>query len=65
MSEDAASKPPRMPPPPREPELDECCGTGCDPCVFDVYDRRLERWRARCAAIREAHGLPPEEGPTC
>jgi cytochrome-b5 reductase len=41
-----------LPPAPREPDLDECCGSGCDPCVFDLYDQRVERWRARCAAIQ-------------
>lgn len=45
------SKPKPLPPPPREPDLDECCGSGCDPCVFDLYDQRLERWRTRCEAI--------------
>lgn len=65
MSDTASRDEPRFPPPPREPDLDECCGTGCDPCVFDIYDQRLERWRERCAAIREAHGLPPAEEPPC
>ncbi|MEX0449129.1 oxidoreductase-like domain-containing protein [Spiribacter sp. 221] len=41
-----------FPPPPREPDLDECCGSGCDPCVFDLYEQRLERWRVRCEALR-------------
>ena len=45
-----------LPPPPREPDLDECCGSGCDPCVFDLYEQRLMRWRQRCEAIRAAHG---------
>ena len=40
------------PPPPREPDLDECCGSGCDPCVFDLYEQRLARWRTRCEALR-------------
>jgi cytochrome-b5 reductase len=45
-----------LPPPPREPDLDECCGTGCDPCIFDIYEERLERWRRRCDAIRQRCG---------
>ncbi|WP_435106014.1 oxidoreductase-like domain-containing protein [Arhodomonas sp. AD133] len=56
---------PRLPRRPVEPDLDECCGTGCDPCVFDLYEERLQRWRARCNEIRAAHGLPPEEEPPC
>ncbi|AUB79229.1 MULTISPECIES: oxidoreductase-like domain-containing protein [Spiribacter] len=53
-----------LPPPPREPDLDECCGSGCDPCVFDLYDQRVERWRDRCAAIEAANreaGFGPRE----
>jgi hypothetical protein len=53
-----------LPPPPREPDLDECCGSGCEPCVFDLYDQRVERWRDRCAAIEAANraaGFEPSE----
>ena len=35
---------------PREPELGECCGSGCAPCVFDLYQEALERYRALHAA---------------
>jgi hypothetical protein len=45
---------PQLPPPPREPDLDECCASGCDPCVFDLYEDRLQRWEARCKAILAA-----------
>ena len=31
-----------LPPnPPRKPEPHECCGTGCIPCVMDVYEEEL------------------------
>lgn len=29
---------------PRLPEDDECCGTGCFPCVFDTYDTKIEKY---------------------
>ncbi|WP_236591830.1 oxidoreductase-like domain-containing protein [Paraburkholderia metrosideri] len=39
------------------PELEDCCQSGCSPCVFDLYDEALERyktalaeWQARQAA---------------
>jgi Oxidoreductase-like protein, N-terminal len=39
------------------PDIDACCGQGCDPCVFDVYAAAQERylaelraWQARQAA---------------
>lgn len=42
------------PEPPKEPELEDCCGTGCVVCVFDVYqfalenyERALQAWEAR------------------
>jgi hypothetical protein len=48
--------PDARPEPPREPALEECCGNGCDPCVFDVYAAERQRylealkaWQARQA----------------
>ncbi|GGY02790.1 oxidoreductase-like domain-containing protein [Paludibacterium paludis] len=39
---------------PVAPEDSMCCGSGCDPCVWDLYReemddyrRRLDDWRAR------------------
>ena len=47
-------------PPPQEPVApadNECCGNGCDPCIFDFYAIERERylvalraWQARQAA---------------
>jgi hypothetical protein len=39
---------PSVPPPvePVQPELDDCCNRGCYPCVFDVYDEAMDRYRA-------------------
>ncbi len=56
-------EPIKLPPAPREPELDECCGSGCDPCVFDLYEQRLERWESRCEALRQA-AAQRQEGET-
>lgn len=45
------------PTPPREPQLEDCCGSGCVHCVFDIYqmavenhERALREWEARRAA---------------
>ena len=42
---------------PREPEPWECCGSGCEPCVYDHYwealdryERALEAWESRRTA---------------
>ncbi|XP_078529569.1 NADH-cytochrome b5 reductase-like [Lissotriton helveticus] len=29
---------------PVQPLASQCCGSGCIPCVFDVYQKELERW---------------------
>ena len=41
------------PAPPIAPEPGACCGTGCVPCVFDVYEEALERYRMRLKAWNE------------
>ena len=33
-----------QPQPPREPEPWECCQSGCDPCIYDVYWQAVERY---------------------
>ncbi|WP_432240887.1 oxidoreductase-like domain-containing protein [Herbaspirillum robiniae] len=45
-----------QPTPPVEPALEDCCGSGCVPCIFDIYEqareryqRELEAWNARQA----------------
>jgi hypothetical protein len=42
------------PEPPREPDPDECCRSGCEPCVYDLYwealdryERALDAWKRR------------------
>src|SRR5690242_11999209 len=32
-----------LPKVPRKPGEFECCGSGCEPCVWDTYNRDLER----------------------
>ena len=34
-----------LPEPPEEPLQSDCCGTGCTPCVLDIYQKELEEWR--------------------
>ncbi|MEO7067320.1 MAG: oxidoreductase-like domain-containing protein [Rhodanobacter sp.] len=36
------------PPPvaPAEPDAADCCGEGCIRCVYDVYDTKVERYKA-------------------
>lgn len=44
-----------MRPRPRRPSESECCGSGCVPCVFDVYDQDLKKWEEELAS--GGHGL--------
>lgn len=37
-----------QPPPPLDP--DACCGEGCNPCVYDLHEQALERYRAELRA---------------
>jgi len=49
-----------MPEPPSEPDLDACCGNGCDPCIFDLHELEMERrggsgcWNTELASISGA-----------
>ena len=44
------------PDPPERPDDDACCRCGCDPCIFDLYDAEMERWRIELA--RSKKGIP-------
>lgn len=41
-----------LPEPPEKPLDSDCCGTGCTPCVFDIYDEEMLRWKKECDRIR-------------
>ena len=46
-----------MPQPPSKADYDACCGSGCDPCIFDLYDQAMERYRK---ALEQWRGRHPE-----
>ena len=48
------------PTPPVEPDPGDCCGNGCDPCIFDYYEEAKQHYRELLAAWRERHpGVEP------
>ncbi len=55
----AEPDPDPMPEPPAEPDLDACCGNGCDPCVFNVYALAMDRYRQALRAWRARHPEAP------
>ncbi|XP_034874373.1 NADH-cytochrome b5 reductase-like isoform X3 [Mirounga leonina] len=49
---------------PVEPLPSQCCGSGCSPCVFDLYHRELARWEA-ARASKDRSLLSGEESQSC
>lgn len=41
------------PTPPIEPEADDCCGSGCVRCVFDIHEEATDRYREALAIWRK------------
>ena len=33
--------------PPTPPDPSECCGNGCEPCVWDIYREELRKWQEK------------------
>ena len=54
----AAAHDPR-PLPPKEPDLEECCKSGCEPCIFDRYYEAHERYREALEAWLKRHPGEP------
>ncbi len=44
-----------MPQPPPQPDLEACCGNGCDPCIFDLYDLAKDEYRRALRAWMLRH----------
>ncbi|MBF6990452.1 oxidoreductase [Cupriavidus sp. IK-TO18] len=49
--------------PPERPGDDECCGSGCDPCIFDFYYQELDRYREELRAWEARHAARHAEDP--
>ena len=52
----------QLPPRPRPPRDEDCCRSDCVLCVFNLYERELERWEAAVAAIRARRGEATDPG---
>jgi len=38
------------PVPPIRPNREDCCRGSCDPCIFDIYNEALDRFRSELHA---------------
>ncbi|KAJ2007941.1 hypothetical protein GGI04_001330 [Coemansia thaxteri] len=50
-----------LPPKPEAPSNDDCCLSGCEFCVWDLYDEDMREYQKQAGAIRdvlEAQGKP-------
>jgi hypothetical protein len=43
------------PRPPEAPLPSDCCDSGCDPCVYDLYNDELRLYRERLAHWQQRH----------
>ncbi|KAI9475213.1 hypothetical protein LPJ78_005064 [Coemansia sp. RSA 989] len=43
-----------LPPKPEPPGREDCCMSGCEYCVWDLYDEDMREYQQHAAAIREA-----------
>jgi len=49
-----------FPPQPEEPRESDCCGNGCNPCVYDIYHLQLVEWEKQCSEILCSRGCHSE-----
>lgn len=46
------------PVPPEAPAPEECCNSGCIPCVYDTYNEAMDDYREALKAWRARHPEP-------
>jgi hypothetical protein len=43
----------KLPPFPSKPNNEDCCGSGCSPCIWDIYDMNEESYRDALAKLSQ------------
>jgi hypothetical protein len=51
------------PVPPTRPSPEDCCKGSCDPCIFDVYEDALDRYRSDLQRWEERQARQKKEEP--
>ena len=46
---------------PEPPDLDACCGNGCDPCIFDLHDLAMDEYRQALRAWQARQSISGSE----
>ncbi|KAJ1939515.1 NADH-cytochrome b5 reductase-like [Linderina macrospora] len=47
----------KLPPPPLKPEADDCCNSGCTPCILDTYKETMDAYKSEVSAMKLNHQL--------
>lgn len=50
------------PPEPEEPDINDCCGNGCIPCVFDTYIEEKRAWEQSMKEWEKSQQQPQADG---
>ena len=50
------------PVPPERPGDNECCQSGCDPCIFDFYADEMDRYRQELKAWEARQAARAQQG---
>lgn len=50
------------PEPPEPPEPGDCCNSGCERCVYTVYEEALEKYREALRVWEQDRRDEPEQG---
>ena len=51
-----------LPPRPEAPHHGECCGRGCERCVYVCYEEAIQRWEERVASLKAEHQAAQHAG---
>ena len=46
---------------PQPPAPNECCESGCDPCVWDIYRTELQKWEQAQQGAKNTDAAKPAQ----